>query len=511
MSSSASNTRIAKNTIFLYFRSIIVLLVSIYTSRVILDALGVEDYGVYNVVGGVVGMFSMISSTLQAASQRFITFTLGLNDKEQLKKVFRTSVTLHIILGLILIIVLEIVGLWLIDNQLRIPVARTTDAKIVFQFSLLTLFFNIISVPYSAVIIAHERMTVFAYISMIEAGLKLGVAFLITMSGFDKLLLFAFLHFFVAVLIRIIYTIYTYCNFEETKSVKLKVDNSIFKEMFAYSSWNFIGSSALVLRNQGVDILLNIFFGVVVNAAKAVSLQVQSAVEILMGNFTTAINPQLTSSIAQKNYQRTSNLILHGTRLSFFMMAFIAVPIIVCAEKILSIWLVSTPYLAVEFVQLSMILVLCNTMSRLVKNGILAKGDIKVFQIAVGSVKLLVLPLSYAILLIYKNPLVSYIVCIVVDFICLGAELYFAKKNIHINPIQFLLKVFFPCWILFVVVLILTYMFSRYIAENILLVVPVSMIISFGIIYLFSTSKERDMIINPIKNRILKKRNVPKN
>ena len=504
--SVSSNTRIAKNTIFLYFRSIIVLFISIYTSRVVLEALGVDDYGIYNVVGGVVGMFSMIASTLQAASQRFITFTLGLNDKEQLKNVFRTSVTLHVILAIIIVFVLEILGIWMINSELKIPADRLDDAKIVFQFSLFTLFFNMISVPYSAVIIAHERMTIFAYISIVEAGFKLAIAFIIAKTGFDKLLMFAFLHFLVAVLIRVFYTIYTYRSFDETKDIRLKIEKNIFKEMFAYSGWNLIGSSALVLRNQGVDILLNIFFGVVVNAAKAISLQVQSAVEILLGNFTTAINPQLTSSIAQKNYGRTSNLIFHGSRISFFMMIFLTVPIIVCAHEILSIWLVKTPDYAVEFVQLSMILVLCNALTRLVKNGILAKGKIKVFLIAVGSIKLLVLPISYAILLFYDNPLISYIVCIVIDFICLGAELYFAKKEIYISPIKFALQVAIPCWTVFIIALAGTYLFHKLITNNILFVVPVSIIFSLILVFIFSTKKERDMITVTLLNKITRRK-----
>lgn len=501
---SNSNSKIAKNTILLYIRSAIILLINLYTSRVVLEALGVDDYGIYNLVGGVVGMFSMIGSTLNAASQRFITFALGKGDFNNLRNIFSTCVSLHIALGIILIIVLEVVGVWMLGSELNIPMDRLKVAKWVFQFSLFTFFINLISVPYNAVIIAHEKMSAFAYISVVDAILKLGIAFLLRIGDIDKLFVYSLLHFIVAFLIRCIYTLYSHHNFPETHNIILKIERQTFKEMFAFSSWNLIGSSALVLRNQGIDVVLNMFFDVVVNAAKGVAYQVQGAIQLFIGNFTTAINPQLTAAIAQNNYDRASNLMFHGARISFFMMMLIAVPFFMCADEILRIWLVNPPEYSTVFVQLTIVMVLCDTLSRLLKNGILAHGDIRNFQILAGGIKLLSLPITYLILKFGGSPYTGFLVNIAIEFCALYIELYFVNKLLGFNIKRYVTRAIIPCWSAFILSLFGASLFSHYISDNKLLLLLASVLISLCLIIAIIDKKERDLILKPIKSKLAK-------
>lgn len=500
---SQANSRIAQNTVLLYFRSAIILLINLYTSRVVLEALGVDDYGIYNLVGGVVGMFSMIGSTLNAASQRFITFALGKGDYANLKTIFSTCVTLHTILGVIIVVVLEVVGYWMLNSELNIPADRLYVAKWVFQFSLLTFFINLISVPYNAIIIAHEKMSAFAYISVADALLKLGIAFILSIEGFDRLFIYSLLHFIVAFTIRVIYTIYSRKHFEEAHHLTFNIEKGVFKEMFAFSSWNLIGSSALVLRNQGIDVILNVFFDVVVNAAKGIAYQVQGAIQLFIGNFTTAINPQLTAAIAQNDIGRANKLVLHGARISFFMMMMIAVPFIISAESILELWLVNTPDYTVGFVRLTIILLLCDTLSRLLKNSILAHGRIRNFQIVAGSIKLLSLPVTYTFLRLGGDPYTGYIVNIIIEFFALGAELFFVDKLLGFDVKYYIKKAVVPCWSAFLISLFVAYIGYLSIQSSILVFI-VSLIVSFLIILLFIDKKELDLIIKPIKSRLMK-------
>lgn len=497
---NSANKRIAKNTFFLYIRSIILMLVSLYTSRIVLQVLGVDDYGIYNLVGGVVAMFTMLSSTLSSASQRFITYALGSNDNVNLKNVFSTCVTLHIILGLIVVALLEICGVWFLNNHLNIPENRLSVAHWVFQFSILTFFINVISVPYNAAIIAHEKMSAFAYISIIDGLLKLGIAFLLIWVTIDKLLLFAILHAVVAIAIRILYTFYCTHNFEETNKVTIKVDKTLFKEMFSFSGWNLIGSSSLVLRNQGIDILLNIFFGVSVNAAKGISNQVQFAVHQLIDNFTSAITPQLTKSVAQNDYNRTKTLIFHGTRFSFFMMMVFAIPIMIYSKEILELWLVEVPNFTVEMVNLVLLYLLCDSLSRHLINTLLAFGDIRNYQLIIGGIKMLALPIAYVILKLGGSPLIGIWVNIFLDIVCLGGNFFFIKNKLNISIIDFVIKiVVLPCWITFFIVYALAWLFYRNISNNLFLGCFVSIMITVICIIIALTQSERDLLIKYIK------------
>ena len=499
---SSNNKLIAKNTFFLYIRSIILMLVALYTSRVVLQALGVDDYGIYNLVGGVVTMFSMLSSTLSSASQRFITYALGSNDSSHLKKVFSTCITLHVILGFIVVILLEVFGVWFLNNKLNIPQDRLSVANWVFQFSILTFFVNVISVPYNALIVAHEKMSAFAYISIIDGFLKLGIAFLLQWVTFDKLFLYAILHSIVALIIRLIYSAYSTRKFVEAKCLSFQIDKSLFKEMFGFSTWNFIGVGSLVLRNQGIDILLNIFFGVSVNAAKGISNQVQGAVQQFVGNFTSSVTPQLTKSVAQKDFVRTSSLIVHGSRFAFFLMMLFSVPLIVYSKEILQLWLLEVPEYSVLMVNLIMIYLLSDTMSRFLTNTLLAFGDIRNFQLIVGGIKLLALPLAYIVLKNGGSHLTGIWINIILDLVCLGFRLFLVKQKFDLSINAFVFKVVFSCWATFIIAHQLASFFYSHITNNLFIGVAICISITIICIYAALNKSERDLIKKGIYNRI---------
>lgn len=469
MSESTSNQRIAKNTAFLYLRSLFLLVINLYTSRVTLQILGVDDYGIYQLVGGVVGMFSMLSGTLASASQRFITYALGENDSSNLKRVFSTSITLHIILGVIVVALLEVIGVWFLQHKLVIPVDRLETARWVMHFSIATFFVGVISVPFNAVIIAHEKMNAFAFLSVLEGLMKLGCVLSLRWITWDKLFFYALFLFLISLIIRFMYSAYSHHHFDEAKAVRLGVKKGLFKEMFAFAGWNLFGQGSMVLRNQGIDILLNLFFGVVVNAAKGVSNQVQSAVHNFVGNFTTAINPQLTKSIAQQDFPRAHSLMFHGSRISFFLMMVFVVPLSVCTLEVMDIWLVDVPEYAVDMVKVSLIYLQSNTLSRFLINAILAHGDIKSFQIAAGGTKLLALPVAYVVLKLGGSPLTGIWVNIALDIVCRGVELYYANKKNKYDVKRHIFKADLSCWLVFVVALFCSQLFYKHVSSNIVI------------------------------------------
>lgn len=493
--SKASNRRIAKNTLLLYFRSLFLILISLYTSRVILQSLGVSDYGIYNVVGGVVTMFTMISSSMSSASQRFITYALGEGDFERLKKIFSTSMTLHIIIGALVFLLIEIFGVWFLYAKLNIPDNRLDVAFWVLQTSIATLFVNIISVPYNSVIIAHEKMSAFAYISILEAVLKLFIAFALLWSPVDRLILYSILMFLTALLIRIIYTVYSQRKFEETRNVKLGLEHGLFKDMFSFAGWNLFGNGSLLLRNQGVDIILNLFFGVTVNAAKGICNQVQTAVFQFVSNFQTAVTPQLTMSVAQQDLERTHSLIIKGGRFSFYMLSFFCVPLIVSAPEVMSLWLVEIPNYTVVFIQWTLIYLLLDSLSRFLMNAVLAYGKIKKYQIVVGGTKLLTLPLVYVWLLSGGSPLAGILANIIIEIFCLAQRLYFNSKYNGLSWNGYIVKTVLPCWIVFSMALIPSFILRLYISTNLFFLAISSLLITTLVIGLFGLKKdERQMI-----------------
>ncbi len=322
-----NNKRIAKNTMFLYVRMFFIMAVSLYTSRVVLSTLGVDDFGIYNVVGGVVSMFGFLNGALAVCTQRYLNYELGRGDANRLQKVFITSLTIHALISIIVVILAETIGLWFLYNKMTIPDARMNAAFWVYQFSIITTVVLMMSVPYNAAIIAHEKMSAFAYISVLEVILRLAIVFLLQIGNFDRLIFYAFLMLVVQMSIRVIYGLYCNKHFCETK-FRMLWDGTLFREMLGFSGWSIFGNLAGVASTQGLNILLNMFFNPIVNAARGISVQVQNALMQFSVNFQTAMNPQITKSYATGDYNYMHGLIYRSSKFTFFLLYLFSLPII---------------------------------------------------------------------------------------------------------------------------------------------------------------------------------------
>lgn len=439
-SAGSNKKRIAKNTLMLYFRMILVMAVTLYTSRVVLDALGVEDYGIYNVVGGFIALFSILSSSLASAISRFLTFELGRGDKEKLRRIFSTSLLVQFLIGLLILLLAETGGLWFLNARMNIPLPRMEAANWVFQFSLLTFFINLLSVPYNACLIAHEHMSAFAYVGILEAVGKLSIACLISVSPADRLIVYAALMCLLALLLRLIYGRYCARHFAECRFSRVR-DLSLLREMFSFAGWNFIGSSSAVLRDQGVNILLNLFFGPAVNAARGIALQVNTALTSFSQNFFMALNPQITKSYASGERDYMMSLIFQGARLAFYLLLFLSLPVLLNVDYILGLWLKQVPAHASPFVLLCLLLALSESVSSPLITAMLATGHIKKYQLIVGGLQMLNLPFSYVLLRMGLVPEAVFVVAIAISQCCLVSRLLLLRGMIGLSARRYLKKV----------------------------------------------------------------------
>lgn len=472
---SDNNKRIAKNTLLLYFRMLFMMVVSLYTSRVILNALGVEDFGIYNVVGGVVAMFTVISGSLSAAISRFITYELGKGDQSKLNKIFSASVTIQLLLSLIIVILIESVGVWFLNTKMTIPVDRMAAANWVLQFSIITFVVNLISVPYNAAIIAHEKMSAFAYISILEAMGKLAIAFLIMWSPIDKLIYYAILMCAVAIIVRFTYGHYCKKHFAEC-TYHFHWDKDILKQMFGFAGWNFIGASSTILRDQGGNIILNMFFGPSVNAARGIANQVNGAITGFVQNFMTALNPQITKSYAYGNYGYMMTLVFQGARLSFYMLLLLSLPVLVNTHYILVIWLKLVPEHAVLFVQLILVFAMCESISNPLITAMLATGKIRNYQIVVGGMQLLNLPISYWCLQCGCIPESILIVAICISLGCLAARLFMLRNMIGLSIVLYVKDVILNILVVAAISVIIPYILTKYMSESFVTFVIISLL-----------------------------------
>lgn len=440
---SANNKRIAKNTLLLYIRTLFVMLVSLYMSRVILEVLGVEDYGIYQVVGGLVSMFSVISGTLSSAISRFITFEIGSGNQERLKRIFSTSVIIQIILAVSLFVIAEGIAMWFIRTHMQIPPGRAYAAEWVLHCSLVTFCINLISIPYNACIIAHEHMKAFAYVSILEVLLRLAVCFLIYVSPIDKLIFYAILLTIVAVIVRFVYSIYCHRHFVESRG-KLSFDKPVFREMLGFSGWSFFTNTNSILNNQGVNMLMNVHFGVAVNAARGIATQMENAVLQFVNNFTTAINPQITKSYAAGDKERMFSLVCRGAKFSYFAMLLMALPIICEADTILRIWLVQVPEYTVIFVQLSLVLGMCDCVGASGYTACIATGKMRRYALILTPIAFLEFPLTW-IFFVCGAPVVStYYLYILVKVTVVITRLFVMKDLLGFSPALFFKTVFHP-------------------------------------------------------------------
>lgn len=505
------NKRIAKNTIMLYIRMLFGMLVSLYISRVVINALGVEDYGIQNVVGGFVSMFSLISGALSSAVSRFLTIELGKGDFERLKKFFSTSVMIHIVLAIIVFVLSETIGVWFVNNKMVIPEERMYAANWVFQASLLSFIFGLLSVPYNALIVAHERMSAFANIGILEIVLKLVIVLFIAYTPFvfDKLIVYSLLLMGLGIIMRFIYVSYCYYHFDESR-VQWRIYKKCWYEMGTFAGWNFIGCTAGLLKGQGVNILINLFLGPVVNAAQGIANSVNGAISGFSGNFMVALNPQITKSYANDEREYTLSLVERGSRFSFFIMFIFALPIFLEADFVLAIWLKQYPEHTVNFVRLILVLSLCDIISNTLITLQNATGKIRNYQLAVGLTLLMNFPLSYICLKLGCPPESVLVVAIFVSICCFILRLLFLRHSVKLSMRNFLYGVCLRILVVVVVSSILPIIVHSYMDYGWLrlVVVVVTSVLSSSVMILLwgCTISERNFIVNKaiaLKNVLL--------
>lgn len=509
INASTNNKRIARNTMLLYFRMLLTMSVSLYTSRVVLNILGVEDFGIYNVVGGVVGMFGFINSAMATGTQRYLTYEIGANNLFRLKTVFSTSLLIHFIVSIIVVVLAETVGLWFMTLKMNIPPERINAAFWVYQFSILSSIVMIMSVPYNAVIIAHEKMNAFAYISVLEVVLKLAVVYLLLVGSFDKLIFYAVLIFMIQLSIRFIYGVYCSRNFEETKFCWIW-NEKLFKEMFSFAGWNLWGNCAFIALTQGLNIMLNIFFGPTVNAARAVSVQVQSAVNQFSFNFQTALNPQITKNYAKGDYECMHKLMFRSSKFVYLLLLALSFPFFVKTNFILSLWLNIVPEYTVVFLRL----MLCTTILDAIANpfvvAIAATGKIKLYQTVIGGLLLSVLPISYLVLVLGGLPWSVFIVHLIICLFAFVVRIYIVSRKLQLSILDYTKFVLMPIIKVSILSVLISTGFIYYMPDTVLMNLVTCMICVAVVSvcsYIYGlTNNERAFINNKIiviKNKII--------
>lgn len=504
LKTSAYNKRIAKNTLLLYFRMLFLMLISLYTSRVILEALGVTDYGIYNVVGGFVSMFALVSSALTGACSRFLTFELGNEDSERQNIVFSTAVTIQWGLAILVAILSEVIGVWYVNNIMVLPPERLTAANWCFQFSVFNFCMNLITVPYNASIIAHERMKTFAYIGLFQGIVQLGISFLVYFEPFDRLVFYALLLMILQFTIRYMYQLYCRRQFSECH-YKFVIDKPLLKHMFSYSLWHLIGNGAAILKNHGVNLVLNLIYGPAVNAARGIANQVDHAVGRFVGNFMMAMNPQITKSYAKGDTSYMFRLVNDGARYSFYLLLLLSLPIIINADFILSLWLKEVPPYAVKFSQLTLVAMLIASLSKPLITAQNATGNVRNYQIVVGGVELLNLPLSYLCLYLGMDPTSVVFVTIIVNILSLSARLFMLPQTLKgFQPLVFCRIVILRCFAVTVLASSLPMAFST-IQSNEIIGFIINVMICFlftalSVFYFGCSSTERTFILSKAKS-----------
>jgi O-antigen/teichoic acid export membrane protein len=480
-----STKRIAKNTGMLYFRMMLTIAVSLYTARILLNTLGIEDFGIYNVVGGVVMLISFLNSSMASATQRFISFELGIKNFERLRDIFSMSVNIHLLISLTIFVLAETIGLWFLNAYLVIPSDRIEAANWVYQFTILSFVLTVINVPYNALIIAHERMSIYAYVGIVEVILKLFVVFSLSWFGIDKLKLYGILGFIVSGLIWLINRFFCIRYFTEIK-YRFFWDKTLFKTLMSYSGWNLFGNIAGVAMGQGVNILLNIFFNPVVNAARAIAYQVNGAVNGFVNSFQIAINPQIVKSFAVKDLYYMHQLIYKGSKYSFFLLFIISLPLLLETKVILNLWLKNVPEFTELFCQLVLINALVDSISGPLITAAQATGEIKKYQVIIGVLLLMNLPISYISLKFGMPPQTTMYVSVVISLIALYLRLYILKSLIFISINKFLKEVLLQIFFIGFCSLVIPALIKYYLEPSIIRLFLVSTTaIIFSIIFIF--------------------------
>ena len=507
MNNAENTKRIAKNTAMLYIRMIVTMLITLYTGRVILDKLGAIDYGIFNTVGGIVIMFSFLNSSLSSATQRFLTFYIGKGNEDDLRRVFSTCVFIHIALALLILIVSETIGMWFLDTHLNIPDERMLAARYVLHFTTLASVMMLISTPYNALIIAHEKMNVFAYISFIEVGLKLTIVYLITLFEFDRLVFYSFLWLVINILLRIVYGMYSKRKFSESTLIK-NYDKKMIRDISTFASWSLTSSMSWAIQNQGVNFMLNIFFGPAINAARGIAFQVQGAVKAFASNFQVAINPQIIKSYAQEEYEYMHKLIYSSSKLSCFLLLVLSAPVIAETPFILSLWLVDVPDFTIQFVRLTLVISIIDSIYSAYSVGVQATGQQKLWTVTVSIFGLCILPVSYVLFKVGFNPTAVFVVNIITTFIGQTFAVAKSKNLLRITLGDFMQKTMIPICVVSLLSILLLILIKSCMNNGVVssvMMIPLSFAVSSALVYTLGLNRREKSVVRQQVSTIISK------
>ena len=501
---SDNNKRIAKNTLFLYLRMFVMMLTALFTSRIVLDVLGAADYGLNNIIGGVVVLFSFLNSALLSATQRFLNFHLGRQDYKQTNVVFCMSMNTYLLLSIVVVVLGETIGLWFVNTHLNIPSERMYAAQWVYQFTLIQFVINLLRVPYNASIIAYEKMNLYAYVSLVEVIAKLLVVYLLYITTFDKLIFYSFLYTIVPLIVAFIYKIYCNRNFDTTKYKRIW-DRIAFKEMFSFSGWSLFGSLANLAAQQGLNILINIFYGVTVNAAAGIANQVSTNVYGFISNFQTAFQPQIVKTYAAKEVERFHKLIFKTSKFSYFMVLVLVLPILFTIDGILDIWLKEVPRYTAIFCRLILVFLSIEAITAPLWMSVQATGKIRNYQILVASLIFLNFPLAYIVLKLGMPVYSVWVIRIIVNIVVMIARCIYMKKNLNFPLLSYLKAVIAPILsVTFVAIpipLILNYMIHGF-WQNMIIVGIATFALTILDVYFVGMNTHEKLLA---RNMILKK------
>lgn len=507
-----NNKRIAKNTLALYFRTFITMIVSLYTSRIMLQALGVDNYGINNVVGGIVAMSSLLTGAVTSTITRFITYALGEGDRQRMNLVFSTSVNVMIALSILAVVFLEVVGVWFLMTQADIPDGRLEAAHWVLQCSIITLVLNLISQPYNATIVAHEHMSIYAYMSIVDVTLKLAVCFVISWYGGDRLILLSLLNVAIALCMRLFYSWYCQHHFEEAKYDYKLFDKSIIKEISQFTGWYMVGNAVWVFNTQGVNMLINVFFGVALNAARGVAMSVTAAINNFVNNFTVAFVPQITKSYASGDHNRLLYLVFQGTKFTWYLIFIFIVPVFSEADMLLKIWLGNPPESASVFLRFALFESWSMVVSFALHNTILASGKLKRVQLRIAVYTAFIFPVTWLCYWLGYPVWMSYVVFILLNTTAKGFTLYELKRIINFPVGRFMREIVARCTIVsaiaFVLPTIIVYMMPSSLTRF-LIVCPVAVLWTLSCAYVLGLSATEKQLVKTLvikmKDKIIKK------
>lgn len=504
-----NNKRIAKNTILLYIRMFFIMAVTLFTSRVVLNTLGVVDFGIYNVVGGVVAMMGVLNGAMAVSTQRYLTFELGRGDMIRLKQVFSVCLTIFFLLSIIVIILAETIGLWFLYNKMSIPEERMVAANWVYQYSILTCILSLVVNPFNATIIVHERMNVYAYVSILEVSLKLGVVYLLLIIPADRLATYGLLILGSYMVVAATYIVYCWKHFPETH-YRFYWEKPLFIELVSYSGWNLFGSVSSLVKGQGLNILLNMFFNPAVNAARGIAYQINSAITQFFTNFYTAVRPQITKYYAQGDMENMTSLIFRSSKFSFYLIMLISMPIVIEAPYIVNLWLGQLPDYVVPFTRLIVVISAVDAMASPLMTAVHATGHIRLYQSSVGTMTILNLPISYIFLKFGGQPLIVFYISLCISILCLFMRLWIVRRLMDFPVKQYIVKVFGSCVIICAIALVIPLIAHLLLSENFINVVAVCLLcIVSTIVTIYGlglTKHERSLVADMVRKKIFHKK-----